>query len=281
MAARRNDTAPRPAPPPAPVLEMEGDEDARRRGINSVEIGFRVLSAVMSLKGPGSLKHIAQAAQMDSSQAHRYVSSLVNCGILKQDASSGLYDLGPGALRIGLAAMARLDFLAVTETALRGFTERTQATTYIAIWGAQGPTIIRWLHGSPPVYTTIAVGSLLPVTHSAVGRAFMSFLPDAMTSPFLEKEGWRSPVGKNPELVAHRDRIRSTRLSTVDCTLVPGLRAHAAPVLGINNALLCVIGIAAADSTPRAEDKVVKQKLVELSREISSELGAPELVAIS
>ena len=275
MATRRSPAALRAVPPPPPPFaDLENDDDSRRRGINSVEIGFRVLAAVMSLRGPASLKRIGLAAEMDSSQAHRYVSSLVNCGVLKQDASSGLYDLGPTALRIGLAAMARLDFLAITETALRAFTEQTQATTFVALWAAQGPTIIRWFHGSPPVYTTMAVGSVLPMTHSAVGRVFMSFLPDAMINPFLEKEGWRAPIGKNPELVAHRDGIRSTRLSTVDCTLVPGLRAHAVPVLGVDNALLAVMGIAAADATPRAEDKITKQKLVELSREISLELGA-------
>lgn len=272
MPARRSTSALNTSTPPA--FELEGDEEARRRGINSVEIGFRVLSAVMSLRGPASLKNIAQVAEMDSSQTHRYVSSLVNCGILRQDAVSGLYDLGQQALRIGLAAMARLDFLAITDTALREFTEQTRATTFIALWGAQGPTIIRWFHGTPPVYTTIAIGSVLPVTRSAVGRAFMSFLPDTMLNPFLESEGWRAPLSKNAELVAHRDRIRSTRISTVDCTLVPGLRAHAVPVFGVGNSLRCVAGIAAADAMPRAEDKVLKQKLVEFSRQVSSELGA-------
>jgi len=260
---------------PAPfAMAPEGGHE-RRRGINSVEIGLRVLAGVIDLRGPASLKAIAQKAGMDSSQTHRYVSSLVNCGMLKQLPTSGLYDLGPSALQVGLAAMARQDALAIMETATREFSQQNSITTLLTLWGGNGPTILRWYHGNPPVYTTLTVGSILPVTRSATGKVFMSYLPDVLLNPFLEKEGWRAPLSKNPDLVAERDQIRALRIASVDGLVIPGLRAHAAPAFGIDEMLVGVVSICAAEST-RTDDRSLKTKLVSAARRMSLELGARE-----
>lgn len=249
-------------------------KNERRRGINSVEIGVSVLRAVIELRAPATLRSIGERAGMDSSQTHRYVSSLVNCGILKQDPHSGLYDLGPAALQVGLAAMARQDTIAVTDDAAREFSQKHEATVLVALWSSYGPTIIRWYHGNPPVYTMLGLGSVLPVTHSAIGRVFMAFLPDTLLNPMLKREGWRVPLSKNPQLVADRNAIRSAGLASANGAVVPGLRAHSAPVFGYDNNLVAVLTVAAAEATARRLDKVTKAKLLEVAQRTSGELGA-------
>jgi DNA-binding IclR family transcriptional regulator len=246
---------------------------AKRRGINSVEQGVAVLQAVVELKRAASLKEIALQAGMESSQTHRYVSSLVNCGMLRQDAATGRYDLGPTALRTGLAALSRNDPLMRTEEAARDFSNSSGATTQLSVWGSEGPTVIRWNFGAPPVYTMLTIGSVLPLTTSSTGRVFLAFMPEGLLTPFLTAEGHKAPLAKNPELMKAREATRSAYFSDVDSTVVPGLRACAAPVLGANDALIAVITVVASDVVPRAYDEVHRKGLLALCAQTTSNLG--------
>jgi len=80
----------------------------KRRGIQSVDTGIRLLEVLEKVDGPLSLKELSAKADMDPSGAHRYLASFVRCGLVVQSADSR-YDFGPLALRVGLAAMRRMD----------------------------------------------------------------------------------------------------------------------------------------------------------------------------
>ena len=86
----------------------------KRRGIQSIDTGIRLLEALERADGPLALKDLSSAAQLDPSSAHRYLASFVRCGLVRQE-SDARYDFGPLALRIGLAAMQRLDPVQITE----------------------------------------------------------------------------------------------------------------------------------------------------------------------
>lgn len=252
---------------------LSNDSKAKRRGINSVEIGVRVLEAVVSLNGPCTLKAIAEKSGMEPSQTHRYVSSLLNCGLLMQERNSSLYDLGPQALHLGVAAIARLDPLNLAAGKLRDFSTQQGATCLLSVWGPNGPTIIGWFQGSPPVYTVLTIGSTLPLTESASGHIFMSFLAESYLTPLLEKEGFKSPLIKNAKLMAILERVRASFSSYADSTVIPGLGAHAAPILGLQGVLVGVATVIYNDAVSTAERDEVNERLLAASKEISEELG--------
>ena len=151
------------------------DHDTKRRGIQSVEIGLRVLMAVAAQRGAATLTVIAEAAGLSASQAHRYLASLMAAGMVRQEGRSGLYDLDSGAIRLGLAGLARLDVFRAVDEAVPAFVRQTGRTCLVAVLGDAGPTLVRWFAGAPPVITSLAVGSVLPLLHSATGRVFLTF----------------------------------------------------------------------------------------------------------
>lgn len=251
-----------------------GLPEGRRRGINSVEIGLTVLNSVIALREPATLKSIAEHSGLDSSQAHRYVSSLANFGLLRQEYASGRYDLGPAALQIGLAALARTDGIALVDREALEFSRRNDYTVLVAVWGSYGPTVIRWHHGRPPVYTTLAIGSVLPLVQSATGRVFLAYLPDALLETALAREGYSGAPGRRSELTAIREDVRSRRMASVDGSAVPGLRAFSVPVLGVDSHLIAAVTAAASTVTPTSKDRKVKSRLLDLSLRVSAQLGA-------
>src|SRR5262249_51267155 len=86
---------------------------AGSRGIQSVEIGLRVIDAMRVAKGPLALRELASAAQLPTSNCHRYLVSFVRAGYAVQDPLTARYDLGPRLLKAGLAAPSRLDPVAI------------------------------------------------------------------------------------------------------------------------------------------------------------------------
>ncbi|UIY32264.1 helix-turn-helix domain-containing protein (plasmid) [Neorhizobium galegae] len=104
----------------ASVKQKAAGKDLRSRGagIQSLEKGLKVLTAIQHAGRAMRLNDIAAAAGMTPSMAHGYLVSLVRTGFVAQDRLSGLYDLGDAALQLGLASLSRTDFLSLARAAI-------------------------------------------------------------------------------------------------------------------------------------------------------------------
>lgn len=244
-----------------------------RRGIQSVGIGMRVLMAVAAMPGPSTLSSIAQRAALSASQAHRYLASLIASGMLKQDERSGLYDLDSGAIRIGLAALSRIDLFANADRHMAGLVDGTGRTGLIAVWGDHGPTVIRLYPGSPPVMTAISIGSALPLLRSAMGRVFYAFGPRREMERQALMAKSKDPMSVPDDLAALRGQIRSDGSASVRGDLIPGLRAVAAPVLDLQGNLALVAALIAGSAFAESNDDAVGEALRQTCHKISGSIG--------
>jgi len=160
----------------------------RRQGIQSVGIGLRVLEVLAAQNGAAALGAIAQASDLSASQAHRYLASLIAAGMARQDTATGRYELGPGALRLGLAALSRMDSFREAAIALTDYVAETGRTVQMGALGPTGPIVVRWIMGTPAISTSLMVGSPLPLLSSATGHVFLAFRPEAATRQMVERE---------------------------------------------------------------------------------------------
>lgn len=244
-----------------------------RRGIQSVGIGMRVLMAVAAMPGPSTLSGIAQRAALSASQAHRYLASLIASGMLRQDERSGLYDLDSGAIRIGLAALSRIDLFANADQYMAEAVELTRRTGLVAVWGDNGPTVVRLYPGSPPVMTAISIGSVLPLLRSAMGRVFYAFGPRREMDRQAQIAKSKDPTSVPADLAALHGQICSDGSASVCGDLIPGLRAVAAPVLDLQGNLALVAALIAGSAFPESDDEAVGEALRETCRKISRSIG--------
>src|SRR5579863_7027721 len=196
-----------------------------RRGIQSVETGLRVLAALAASGGPAPLTALGNRAGLSPSQTHRYLQSLVVSGMAVQDASSR-YDLGPGVIRIGIAALARLNAFTRAEAAMQRFVEETGRTGLLSVWGEAGAVCVRWFPGRPSVVTSLGVGSVMPLLFSATGRVFLGFLsPQEMEGPLSAAQ---SEAAAPIDIEPIRQSVRQNLLAKSDDTVFVGVRALAA-----------------------------------------------------
>ena len=253
------------------AAQDDDDSNQRRRGIQSIEIGMRILDALARSEGPAPLSAIAQAAGMAAPQVHRYLQSLIASGMARQEPGSSRYDLGPAALRIGLAALARTDVFKVVDRVIDEFVDRSGQAVQIAALGPTGPTVVRIYNGRPPLLTTLHVGAVLPLLTSATGRVFLAFVPASETSVLVESEQRTYPALSVtiPEL---RDSIRARGHSVETGTVIPGLNATAFPIFDLQGRALLVATALVTEATAPSRADAVKE-LGELCRQISSDLG--------
>ncbi len=159
-----------------------------RAGIQSVEVAGPLLRSLLEAGSALPLSQLARQAGMPAAKAHRYLVSLIRGGLVKQDIASGLYDLGPMALELGLAALNRMDALKLADDTLSALREATGETVALAVWGNPGPTYVRLLQSRRAVTVNLQIGSVMPMSYTASGLCFASWLPPQETEALLAEE---------------------------------------------------------------------------------------------
>jgi DNA-binding IclR family transcriptional regulator len=252
----------------------EDDDDtgiSRRRGIQSIEIGMRILEALGASGGASPLSAVAQAVGMPAPQVHRYLQSLIASGMARQDAASGRYDLGSAALRLGLVALARTDAFKIADRVIDDFVERTGQTVQICALGPLGPTIVRLYNGRPSLLTTLHVGAVLPLLTSATGRVFLGFVPGSETADLVDAERQQAPTDA-PSIDQIRAAVRADGKAVETGTVIPGLHATAFPIFDLQGrAMLVATALVSEAGAESREDAVAE--LGSLCRHISAEMG--------
>jgi DNA-binding IclR family transcriptional regulator len=219
----------------------------RRSRVQSAGTAVSVLKALAAMGGSASLT--ALSARLDESPAkvHRYLASLVESELVLQEPATARYVLGPEAIMIGLAAMRQSDALTLAASELATLAEQHRLSSFVAVLGNQGPTIVRWHEPLQPVTVNVRVGSVLPVLWSATGRAFGAFSGAASIDALVRAElagataEGRRQLPNRAAVKALFQQIRSLGCAPVRDLLLSGVSAVAAPIFDAGGQVVAVL----------------------------------------
>jgi DNA-binding IclR family transcriptional regulator len=248
-----------------------------RFGIQSIEVGARLLEALTAAGRPLPLGELARRAHMHPGKAHRYLVSYVRTGIVAQDRNNGHYGIGPAAIALGLAGLRSADVVRVASDLLPDLRDATDETALLALWGSGGPVVVRLEESARPVFMNIRVGSVLPVLRTATGRVFAAFLPPEETRRLIAAErralAGRGAYGAGPigRLLA---ATRRRGVARVAGDLVPGVAALAAPVFDHKGRIAAVVGtLGRVEEMATSFTGPVARAVTRCADEISRRLG--------
>lgn len=255
--------------------------EKERAGIQSVEVGFSLIEALALASGPLMLKDVAAAAGMSAAKAHRYLVSFQRIGLVTQDPRNSRYDLGPAALKIGLASIARLDPVRLARERIPALLETLNHTLAIAVWGNHGPTIVHWEESAQSVTANLRLGDVMPMLSSATGRCFAAWLPRETTACLLEPEIERACKAKRQDLplteeavAAMLAEVRERGCARVVDTVLPGIVAFCAPVFDASGHIALGLMTLGSLATFDAEyGGAIDKPLQTAARQLSSDLG--------
>ena len=235
-------------------------------GLQSLDGALHLLKTLARQGRAVGLSELARSADMPVSKAHRYLASFVDAGLASQASASGKYDVGPACIDLGLAAMARNDFINRTSDALPALAEDLGQTVTLSVWGPAGLTIIRWERSTSQLVTALGLGSVLPLASSASGHVLMSYAPANQFSEKLQAERAQArklgtPFPSRDELKALKDDVRQRACAGVDSLFIPGLSAVAAPILNWQSSLEAVVTVIGRDNRIAERDGHIAQRL--------------------
>lgn len=223
------------------TVASEIDEPAppreRRQRVQAAETCLAVLKALATLGGRASLTAIAGAVAESPAKVHRYLASLMAEGLVEQDRGGTQYALAAEAMRVGLAAMRQSDPIRLAEPALLHLREALQVTSFVAVMGNLGPTIVRFEEPGLPVTVNVRMGSVLSLLWSATGRVFLASQDDARVRALAEAELADAPGELRAQLDPAdpigrlRREVLTQGCATVRDTNLKGISAVSAPLL--------------------------------------------------
>lgn len=145
------------------------------RGIQSIEVSGRILNALVEACAPMMLRDLAHAANLAPAQCHAYLTSLRDVGLVHQDPGTGLYCMGPFAMRLGIGWLRSWPLSSAAIDALKLLTDELGFMSLVTVCGEYGPTVVHINTGVAPSALNIRQGTLFSLTGTATGRIFAAF----------------------------------------------------------------------------------------------------------
>ncbi len=266
--------------------------ESQQRGIQSIEVGGRVLMALVDHVRPMALKDLARAAGMVPAKAHPYLVSFGRLGLIEQDAVTGSYFLGPLAMQLGMISLQQADPVQVAAPLIAELARTTGQTIGLAVWGTHGATIVRLEESPAAVHVNMRHGTVFSLTNTASGRLFAAYLDAATVKRRLaadrrlraSRRSGASEPGMPPATAppswrafsAQLDDVRREGLSRSVGEVVPGINAIAAPVFDHLGAMvLAVVAIGPSVLLDTQVGSPIANALRRCGEQVSRLLGAP------
>ncbi len=225
------------------LTDHDADTAPQRAGIQSVEVGFSLLEVLSTSPGPLMLRDLAASAGMNAAKAHRYLVSFQRLELVIQDAGTTRYDLGPAALKLGLASLSRIDGVRLARQRISGLMEQIGQTLALAVWGNQGPCIVHWEESPQAITVNLRLGDVMPLLSSATGLCFSAFMAARQNAAKVRLKGLLKDELANAQklnrkdlpasmaqVTALLDEARAHGVARVVNTLLPGVGGFCAPV---------------------------------------------------
>ena len=272
---------------PTPAMKERPDAEPQRAGIQSVEVGFSLLEVLSNAGSALMLRDLAAQADMSAAKAHRYLVSFQRLALVVQDAGTTRYDLGPAALKLGLASLARIDAVKLARARLSPLMNEIGQTLALAVWGNQGPCMVHWEESPQTVTVNLRLGDVMPLLSSATGLCFSAFMGTRQSAvntrlkgllkgelARAQKLGRQDLPTSMAQVTALLDEARHHGMGRVVNTLLPGVGGFCAPVFDADGHM--VLGMVALGSLSTFDADwggKVATPLMAAARQLSSDLG--------
>ncbi len=253
-----------------------------RRSIQSVETGFPLLAALVDAGVPLTLRDLAQRAGMTSAKAHPYLVSFTRVELVKQDAATGQYELGPFALQMGLVSLQRLDPVRIALPYVNQLASQIGHTLAVAVLGSHGPTMIYICEASYPVHVNMRKGTVMSMRHTATGHVFAAWLPPKIAQHYLEREvgdnavvtSVGQPHSSDEALQEQLNDIRRRGIARALGNPLPGIDAFSVPVFDHSaNVILALTSLGPSSLFDARWESPIAAALVSCAETISKQLG--------
>jgi IclR family acetate operon transcriptional repressor len=172
----------------------------------------------------------------------RLLATLAGSGLVEHLPQSGRYRLGPGLLRLGNAALARLDLRGVARPHLLALSDETGETVTLSAPGERDAVTVDFVQSPASVQSVARIGRPSVAHATATGKIMLAFGGSALPSAPLESFTART-IADPERLATEVARARAEGYAMAAGEREEDLNAIAAPVLDHRGELAAIVGV--------------------------------------
>jgi DNA-binding IclR family transcriptional regulator len=264
----------------AQVLERAGGEVGRakkRTRLSSVANSLRLIKAFSEDHYEIGISDLAKRLGLAKSTVHRLATTLLDQGMLEQNAGDGKYRLGLTLFELGALVRRKMDFTMEARPFLRTLLEKTGETVHLGILDHDSVLYVISLESKQALRMGSKVGTRAPVHSTAVGKTLLAFQPEeeiariiARGLPAIAPNTLVDAKALQRELAA----IRARSYAIDDEESEIGLRSIAAAIRNDSGNVIAAISI--AGPVHRMTRKMLlgwSRELVDAAEAVSQRLG--------
>lgn len=212
---------------------------------NSVKRAFGLIDVIEAAEPRGAtLADVSAAVPMAKSSVLRYLTTLVDVGVLRRDGQ-GNFRLGLRLVELAGGLLDNDDLRSVGEPLLHDLVGASGETVHLGVPSEAEVVYIAKVESPQSVRLVSRIGSRVPMHCSAMGKAILAHLPVPERTPPLGPLEARTPrtITSEARLVAELDEIRQRGFSIDDEENEAGVRCVGAAVLARNGEPLGAISV--------------------------------------
>ncbi|MDR6858842.1 IclR family transcriptional regulator [Variovorax guangxiensis] len=178
-----------PSDPNDNALNAEPAESRADRSdtVSALERGISVLRCFSEDRPVLGYADVARMTGIPRPTVNRLVATLLAMGMLKSAPAADRFMLGPGVVSLARVFLGSLDVRAAARPSMQALAEEVGASVYLAVRDGMEMVLIEACRPrSSMLSARLDVGSRAPLPNSALGRAYLSALPEAQRTQLLD-----------------------------------------------------------------------------------------------
>jgi DNA-binding IclR family transcriptional regulator len=261
---------------PAPVLAPAAfDQDASkdRQFVTALARGLDILRAFHPGDGMLGNQEIAARTGLPKPTVARLTHTLTQLGYLNYTRRFRKYELGASVLALGYAALSNLDIRQVARPHMQALANYSNGSVALAGRDRMSMIYLESCRGQATVALTLDVGSRVPLPTTAIGKAFITSLPERERSALLDvmRKRWRDDWTKVKAGIDKAEREIAQRGFCMSIgEWLPEINAVGVPLRGPDGGALYALNCAGpAFSLSRERlERDLGPRLVQMARDV-------------
>jgi len=245
--------------------------------LSSVANALRLMKVFSDEEPEIGISALAQRLGLAKSTVHRLAATLMDAGMLEQNAESGKYRLGLAVFELGALVRRKMDISSEARPFLRTLRDQTGETIHLAVLDHASVLYINKMESLQAIRMSSNVGARAPVHCTGDGKALLAFQAEEIVDRII-KSGLpaRTPNTITDPKALRRDleTIRARGYAIDDEESEIGMRCVAAPIRAHSGAVIASLSI--AGPTHRVSRKILlsyARDVIGAADSISQRLG--------
>lgn len=215
--------------------------------LSSVANAIRLIKVFSDESYEIGITDLGKRLLLPKSTVHRLASTMIDAGVLEQNAESGKYRLGLVMFELGSLVRRKMDFSSEAKSFLIALRDKTGETAHLAILDHSSIIYINCLESANAVRMRLDVGTRKPAHATAAGKVMLAFQPAEALSKLLTAGLKEQTVNTIVDLTTFRlelATIKARGYAIADEENEIGVRSLAAPVRDHFGNVIAAVSIA-------------------------------------